>query len=166
MPLRILARGNQERQEEMKQPKYHVGDEVLVSFPKQGKSVQVIKELEFVRLANTYRCWSHEGMFYEENIVELVNSADELRDADLGEKIDPGALGDTQSYDTVNSPAHYTAYPGIEVIQLTEHMNFCRGNAVKYVARAGLKDKSKEVEDLEKAVWYLNREIQRLKEES
>lgn len=65
--------------------------------------------------------------------------------------------------DPVSHPAHYTAYP-VEVIQLTEHMNFCRGNAVKYVARAGLKDKSKEVEDLEKAVWYLNREIQRLKE--
>ena len=74
------------------------------------------------------------------------------------------ALADTQFHDTVNHPSHYTAYPGIEVIQLTEHMNFCRGNAVKYVARAGLKDKSKEVEDLEKAVWYLNREIQRLKE--
>lgn len=65
--------------------------------------------------------------------------------------------------DQVSHPAHYTSYP-VEVIQLTEHMNFCRGNAVKYVARAGLKDKSKEVEDLEKAVWYLNREIQRLKE--
>ena len=43
-------------------------------------------------------------------------------------------------------------------------MNFCRGNAVKYIVRAGLKDPSKEIEDLEKAVFYLNREIKELKE--
>lgn len=65
--------------------------------------------------------------------------------------------------DAVNHPAHYTAYKGIEVIQLTEQMNFCRGNAVKYIARAGLKDLTKEIEDLEKAAWYIQREIQRLK---
>lgn len=64
--------------------------------------------------------------------------------------------------DNVNHPAHYTAYQGIEVIQLTEQMNFCRGNAVKYIARAGLKDPDKEVEDLRKAIWYIEREIARL----
>lgn len=64
--------------------------------------------------------------------------------------------------DNVNHPAHYTAYQGIEVIQLTEQMNFNRGNAVKYIARAGLKDPDKEVEDLRKAVWYLEREIARI----
>ena len=63
--------------------------------------------------------------------------------------------------DVINSPAHYTSYP-VEVIELTEHMNFCRGNAVKYISRAGLKDPAKEVEDLHKAVWYLEREITRL----
>lgn len=64
--------------------------------------------------------------------------------------------------DAVNHPSHYTSYKGIEVIQLTEQMNFCKGNAVKYIARAGLKDPSKEIEDLEKACWYINREIERL----
>lgn len=63
--------------------------------------------------------------------------------------------------DVINSPKHYTAYP-VEVIELTEHMNFNRGNAVKYIARAGLKDPSKEIEDLQKAAWYINREIQRI----
>jgi hypothetical protein len=63
--------------------------------------------------------------------------------------------------DPVNHPAHYTAYP-VEVITLTECMNFCRGNAVKYIARAGLKNKDAEVQDLKKAIWYLNREIQRI----
>ena len=64
--------------------------------------------------------------------------------------------------DAIN-PAHYQSYSGVEVIQLTEHMNFCRGNAVKYIARAGLKDPEREVEDLEKAAWYIDREIKRLK---
>jgi hypothetical protein len=66
--------------------------------------------------------------------------------------------------DSVNHPSHYTAYKDIEVIDLTEQMNFNRGNAVKYIARAGLKSKNTEVEDLKKAAWYINREIQRLEE--
>ena len=64
--------------------------------------------------------------------------------------------------DPVNHPAHYTAYP-VEVIELTEHLNFCRGNAVKYLCRAGLKSKDTEVEDLEKARFYIQREIERVK---
>jgi hypothetical protein len=67
------------------------------------------------------------------------------------------------SDDPVNHPKHYTAYEGIEVIQLTEQMNFNRGNAVKYIARAGLKDPDTEIEDLEKARWYIQREIERIK---
>jgi len=63
--------------------------------------------------------------------------------------------------DNVNHPPHYKAHPsGVECIEITEHLNFCLGNAVKYVWRAGLKKDA--VEDLKKAVWYINREIQRL----
>lgn len=61
--------------------------------------------------------------------------------------------------DPVNHPKHYTDHPsGIECIQITEHMNFCLGNAVKYIWRAGLKSDNK-IQDLEKAVWYIQREI-------
>ena len=49
--------------------------------------------------------------------------------------------------DPVNHPSHYTAYSGLEVIDLTEQMNFCRGNAVKYICRAGKKSKETEVQD-------------------
>jgi hypothetical protein len=70
-----------------------------------------------------------------------------------------------QKNDSVTNPSHYTRFKGIEVIQLTEQLNFCRGNAVKYIARAGAKDSAKEIEDLEKAVWYVQREIARLKGE-
>ena len=64
----------------------------------------------------------------------------------------------------VNHPAHYNASP-VEVIVLAECMNFNRGNAVKYIARAGLKSKDTEIEDLEKARFYIEREIERLKGE-
>lgn len=66
--------------------------------------------------------------------------------------------------DNVNHPAHYTDGK-IEVIDFIDDkkLNFCRGNAVKYIARAGKKDKEKEIEDLEKAIWYLQHEIQKLK---
>ncbi|MGD0999471.1 MAG: DUF3310 domain-containing protein [Candidatus Brocadiia bacterium] len=64
--------------------------------------------------------------------------------------------------DSVNHPAHYTSHPsGVECIQITEHMNFCIGNAMKYLWRAGLKGNA--VEDLEKARWYVDREIERLR---
>lgn len=61
--------------------------------------------------------------------------------------------------DPVNPP-HYKVHPsGIECIQLTEHMNFCLGNALKYIWRAD--EKGTAVDDLKKAVWYLEREITR-----
>lgn len=60
----------------------------------------------------------------------------------------------------MNHPAHYTAHPsGVECIQVTEHMSFCLGNAVKYIWRADLKHDA--IEDLRKAQWYLAREIER-----
>ena len=65
----------------------------------------------------------------------------------------------------VNHPKHYTSHPsGVECIQITEHYDFCVGNAIKYLWRAGLKGESyaKEVEDLEKAMWYIKRRIQLL----
>lgn len=64
----------------------------------------------------------------------------------------------------VSHPAHYNSGK-IEVIEAIEDwgLNFHRGNSVKYVARAGKKDPSREIEDLEKAVWYLERDIELLK---
>lgn len=68
--------------------------------------------------------------------------------------------------DPVNRPAHYTAHPsGVECIAITEHMGFCLGNAVKYIWRAGLKSENP-IQDLEKARWYISREIERLKQEN
>lgn len=61
-------------------------------------------------------------------------------------------------------PPHYQAHPsGIQCIEITEHMNFCLGNAIKYIWRAGLKNNA--IEDLEKARWYIDREIARIEHE-
>jgi hypothetical protein len=71
---------------------------------------------------------------------------------------------DVEVSDPVNSPSHYRL-GGIEVIEAIEawQLDYHRGNVVKYVARAGKKDPTKEREDLEKAAFYLNRAINRLK---
>jgi hypothetical protein len=62
--------------------------------------------------------------------------------------------------DAVNHPQHYTEHPsGIECIQITEHMGFNLGNAIKYIWRSDLKNDA--IEDLRKAAWYINREIQK-----
>lgn len=61
-------------------------------------------------------------------------------------------------HDPVNHPKHYTTHPsGVECIQITEHMGFNLGNAMKYIWRAD--EKNNAVEDLRKAVWYVQREI-------
>ena len=71
----------------------------------------------------------------------------------------------------VDHPAHYNAHPsGVECIDVVEHMTFCVGNAVKYCWRAGLKVAAGEMteearlRDLQKAAWYLRREIETLEE--
>ena len=71
--------------------------------------------------------------------------------------------------DMVNHPPHYTSDPsGVECITITRHRNFNIGNAIKYLWRQGLKDdpalggRQKQVEDLKKAVWYIEDEIKRI----
>lgn len=60
--------------------------------------------------------------------------------------------------DQVNKPKHYTSHPsGVDCIDITEHMGFNLGNAVKYIWRCDLKKDA--IEDLKKAIWYINREI-------
>lgn len=65
---------------------------------------------------------------------------------------------DEEIVDIVNKPPHYTEHPsGIECIQVTEHMGFNLGNAIKYIWRCDLKKDA--IEDLKKAKWYIDREI-------
>lgn len=72
--------------------------------------------------------------------------------------------------DPVNHPPHYTGFSnGSEVIDIAENLTFNAGNAVKYLARAGRVDgrvKGEVLQDLEKARWYVDREINRLQKEN
>lgn len=64
----------------------------------------------------------------------------------------------TADSDPVNNPPHYTSHPsGVECIQITEHMGFNLGNAIKYIWRADRKGQA-EI-DLKKARWYIDREL-------
>jgi hypothetical protein len=74
--------------------------------------------------------------------------------------------------DPVNHPKHYTSHPsGVECIEITEHYNFCIGNGIKYLWRQGLKTGAnedvldKQIEDCEKAVWYIKRHIENLRKD-
>lgn len=66
--------------------------------------------------------------------------------------------------DPINHPKHYTSHPsGVECIEVVEHYPFNVGNAIKYLWRAGLKEGVSDLQDLEKARWYINREIKKRK---
>lgn len=103
---------------------------------------------------------------HEYNLCQLCS---EIKRGDCGEyeakKLmeEIKAILDGPANDPVNHPSHY-ASGKIEVIDAIEDwgLDFSCGNAVKYVARAGKKDKSKEIEDLKKAIWYINRKIKTL----
>ena len=84
------------------------------------------------------------------------------------------ASDDKAHDDKVNHPSHYTWLKdlcGIEVIDITRHLDFNLGNSIKYILRSGHKkeegytDKQKTIEDLKKAVWYLNDEISTLEKQ-
>lgn len=100
--------------------------------------------------------------------IERINDIEPL-DVDAG---DIDEVEETVNIeDKVNHPSHYTWLKdicGIEVIDITRHLDFDLGNAIKYILRAGHKseegydDTAKEIEDLQKAVFYINDKIKLL----
>ena len=97
------------------------------------------------------------GLMFKPEELEFEHVYDALSSPDSKVEVSP-------SGDVVNHPSHYADgwSNGAEVIDITEHLNFNRGNAVKYLARAGKKGGSeKELEDLQKALWYVRREVLR-----
>jgi hypothetical protein len=71
-----------------------------------------------------------------------------------------------KKYEKVHHPKHYNSHPsGIEAIDIIEHMSFNTGTAMKYLWRAGLKPGEGTLEDLKKALWYINREVQKVSKE-
>ncbi len=77
-----------------------------------------------------------------------------------------GVHEDKEKNNNVNHPSHYTWLKdkcGIEVLDITRHMDFDLGNAIKYILRAGKKNPEKTIEDLQKAIFYINDKIESLK---
>lgn len=126
--------------------------EVYKPIYKKGKVYQSDVDNSLVDECNDTHLWFNEELFknhFKKCTLPIKNSSD----------------------DRVNHPSHYTWLKklcGIEVIDITRHMNFNLGNVIKYVLRSGHKseegmsDKQKRIEDLKKAVFYLNNEINRI----
>jgi hypothetical protein len=96
---------------------------------------------------------------------EVMQTTSIMTPRELAEKVAQGRAKERKvkpKADMVNHPPHYTSHPsGVECIQITEHMGFNLGNALKYIWRADLKGSA--VEDLEKAIFYINRELEKRK---
>lgn len=102
---------------------------------------------------------------------ESASGGESKGQGDMGEAHSTPILPRSTGGDPVNHPSHYTSSPStcecgrfIECIQITEHMGFCLGNAIKYIWRADLKNDA--IEDLEKAQWYIAREIEKRKKQT
>lgn len=110
------------------------------------------------------------GVFNPAQLPGVFNTRPQLNgSAQPAHHMDDAPLQASTQDDPVNHPRHYTSHPsGVECITVVEHMTFNAGSAIKYVWRAGLKGndaedkRTKRIEDLKKARWYLDREIERL----
>ncbi|MFD7552995.1 DUF3310 domain-containing protein [Streptomyces sp. NPDC059835] len=143
--------------------KFKAGDKVRVSSPKAPtdriKRYQGFRGVVYSVNSHTTAPYPYGVKLYVNGQAKFLNLAEDEIEA-LSAPVTDG--GDS----AVDHPSHYTWLPnGLEVIDLTENLNFSRGNAVKYLCRAGRKDAATELEDLKKARWYIDREIHRLSKE-
>lgn len=113
----------------------------------------------------TMKDW-HKCFSYQSNIFDCEELKDEMPQdyQEIKEQQKVFEQGFTKN-DPVNHPSHYTSHPsGIECITITQHHNFCIGNMIKYLWRAGLKSSDTELQDCKKALWYLKKHIENLGE--
>lgn len=137
--------------------KFKVGDRVLIKAPEKGEASPLVKLYQGVG-----------GQIEEVGAPEsapypYVVKLDDGHSLCFGYgELEPEEVRDFAAGDAVDHPPHYTQHPsGVECIQVTEHMTFSLGNAMKYIWRAGLKS-ADPIEDIDKAIWYLQREKERL----
>lgn len=95
----------------------------------------------------------------------FVLSPEKFLEKYKGEKMENNIIKSGKNIEKVDHPSHYNQGK-IEVIEYIEDqkLDFCLGNAVKYISRAGKKDPSKTIEDLHKAIWYLRRKIREIEQ--
>ncbi len=121
---------------------------------KIGNKVVTLNNEQKERLYDYIRKHGKSNDGYRKLIVSIAN-----------ENETPEMITQTTN-EMVNHPNHYggedNVYETIKVIEAWD-LDFCLGNAIKYISRAGKKDKNKELEDLEKAAFYLERKIRNVK---
>lgn len=149
--------------------KFHLGDRVRINqkhYYADGK-VGIVKDINMddphpylVQFENYQATVGDNDVFTEDQLrpADIVALSDE-EDTLAAEKAEKDL-----SWDAVNHPPHYNRFP-VEVIQITEHLDFLLGNVVKYVTRAGYKEGVDELEDLRKAEFYLKRKIANIEKE-
>lgn len=171
--------------------KFHVGDKVRIHFPNNELQKQFyLEDEEFEDFAwRVLQTDFNAGQYDYTGPAYVVTDGQEtwdvpeeaLRPADIFaqaqeildtyvppfEDDDEGVREESECNpvkDDINHPAHYNRFP-VEVINITEQLDFNRGNVVKYTTRAGFKPGEDEMKDLLKAQWYLNRAIEKLTKE-
>ena len=88
-------------------------------------------------------------------LVDSLKNADYTKDDEI--------VDVKQGYEAVQHPKHYNSHPsGIECIDIVQHHNFNIGSAIKYLWRQGLKPNEEDVQDLKKAIKYIEFEIKRI----
>lgn len=146
---------------------YNVGDKVLVDH----STVDGLRETVTITAVDEERgnefYWAGKRGLFPQDIWCISNPTAAMREQPSvsstggAKNVKP----DSAEPDPVNHPAHYTSDPsGIECIEITRHRNFNIGNSIKYLWRAGIKDDTKQIEDLKKAIWYITDEINRLEQ--
>lgn len=132
------------------------------------KPAEITKPENAMKKIRTFVCTYCGKPISKGNMTKLAGKW-ACRDCERGktvhaEKQIKAVLRVTDNYVNIDHPKHYTQKAGVECIQVTEQFNFNRGNAIKYIWRAGDKDPSREIEDLKKGRWYLDREIKRMED--
>lgn len=131
-----------------------------------NKEVDVLIDIDFIskplaEILNNYRKGIEQTALLKKQQYNAWQRYNELKTKnEILNKIAEDNMDEEVISDNVNNPNHYTSHPsGIECIEVTEHFSFCLGNAIKYLWRADLKYDA--IEDLKKAAWYINREIEK-----
>ena len=124
-----------------------------------GETEEEVTEAAFDWLAgHDFRLRNKESFGKKTRHLDLVEDVEEYAEDIRALNADYAEIA---AGDPVERPAHYTRF-GAELIEITEWLNFNRGNAVKYLARAGSKHPSRELDDLMMALWYFQSDIDRL----
>ena len=140
---------------------------IIASLDSKGQRKRLILELKEIR--QKAFDFLEKGII-QDNMVHTKSSKD-IAETQV-DKLKLERVCKENSIDNVNHPKHYTSHPSrVECIDITRYYPFAVGCAIKYLWRAGLKsdaslsDKEKEIEDLNKAIWYINDRIKQLKNE-